>query len=1037
MPKDLDRRELTQEEIEQEQKEKFKTFFTTSVAQVPEDMIHASERPNRKHGLLARFFAKKEKANYSRDKEEEVLWVETPVAPTGEIQLDGPAPEKADENLELAARPSMEELIQQLEESPAPPPPPARSAEQSKAEIEVLLARKAEEAQARRAAAAKPQETACPAPPKAPETPRSASIKPDESTRPKPLEASRDVPAKPAGSAGTKPSAPPKASETAQGTPAKSTESTLKKPAETVRNTPEKPAGTKPPETSRNTVPARQPAPARSASPEKASETMELTLEEPAAAKPAPPPAPAQGKHAASKKQKARAGRQLDPKQRPQQKGAHSSELEKLRARLDVEKEEAARPAPPEEDKEITQQVGGFHFFGIGEDEAPRGTAEPPSLEDTMSLELHEEEPAPADLSVPAARHGKKGRGKVKAQAKAHPEHAAPVHAALGEEAAAPETTEERPAPVAGAPEAAQPEAAAPAEEAPPTPEEAVQTMDQTVAALTLRTALSGILAFALLWAGLIYEGLLPPLSGLDPAAAPAAFMGANLLLLAGALAVSRNILGDGLAGLLGAPSYDTMPALAGTAALLQAVVALLNPAVYQSTSLTLMSGGAALALFLDNLGTRLLATSVRDGGRLANSGVEHQGAFRAKDKDLIRCLAPSLEEENPWILLSRPVEGDGGILERSFGPRAGEKKVQTLSRVLLACAVVGGIWMLATGKGPNGAAAAMAAVLCLAAPLSSTLIAGLTALRMERTAGAVGAVIPGWAGVEELNGIDTVQVDAGELFTPESAQLEDIRIFKGGRIDRAILYTASVLNQGCNTLARLFRTIIADRTDILPPVKDLERHTGLGFSAWCDNNRILIGTRAYMEQEGVALPEADYEAKHSRNGELQILYLAVSGNMYAMFVLRYVGGKHAARCLTVLQKENIRLLVTCQDPTLTAEKITAAYHLPEGLVTVLDEAQCTALAPAVSAGTEEPCCMLHLKGFTSLTGGLRAAQKAQAAEGVGVAIQLVSAGFSALIGLLLSYSGSIGTLSLLVVVMYQAAWSALGIAAAAMKQHS
>ena len=55
------------------------------------------------------------------------------------------------------------------------------------------------------------------------------------------------------------------------------------------------------------------------------------------------------------------------------------------------------------------------------------------------------------------------------------------------------------------------------------------------------------------------------------------------------------------------------------------------------------------------------------------------------------------------------------------------------------------------------------------------------------------------------------------------------------------------------------------------------------GFRAeppvWCDNNRILIGTRRYMEQEGVTLPEQDYEDGHSKNGELQILYLAVSGN--------------------------------------------------------------------------------------------------------------------------------------------------------------
>lgn len=38
--------------------------------------------------------------------------------------------------------------------------------------------------------------------------------------------------------------------------------------------------------------------------------------------------------------------------------------------------------------------------------------------------------------------------------------------------------------------------------------------------------------------------------------------------------------------------------------------------------------------------------------------------------------------------------------------------------------------------------------------------------------------------------------------------------------------------------LRGLFRQIIEDRTDILYPIKDLEVHRGLGFAAWCDNNR-------------------------------------------------------------------------------------------------------------------------------------------------------------------------------------------------------
>ena len=932
MPKESDRRELTREEIEQKQKEKFNTFFTTSVAQVPEEMINptrSSDQPDRKHGLLARFFGKKEKASgtppQEPEQQDDTFWSDTPIAPapTGEIVLDGSAPGTPPE-----PGPSLEELTLELEGAEESSPAPR-------------------------------QEEPAPRAPEAEPVPRPAQQEAG-------LEAAK-LAAK------------------------------LEQPWTTTAEKSQ----------------ARRAAARQAANAAYAAQAAAWKAAASAQSAPAPQEAPA-----------AEEPQVTDAPAPEEEKPV--SQREKLQMMLDggkgIPTSRKKKPVKPEEDKEITRQVGGFQFFGVGEDEAPHGDVPPRAEEDTMSLELHEEEeesPLAEEEKASAPEHAAKGwrlgkKAKEDKGPKAEAQHAAeegPAEPEHGSQPAAPEV--------------------------PQTAEEAAQALNQTVASLNLRCALSGILAAALIWAGFIYEGFLPGMAGLSPDTAPAAFLGANLLLLAAALTVSYHTLRDGLLGLVKTPSFDTMPALAGAAALLQAVVALLNPSGYHNTTLTIMSGAAALALFLNNLGSRLMAVSVRDGYKIATSGVAHEGAYRPQDKELVRGLMPDMEDKDPWILLSRPMEGDGSFLAQSFGPHASEKRVQLLARILLGCAAAGAVLMLLTGKGINGMAAALASVLCLGAPLSSTLIAGLTALRTERTAGAVGAVIPGWAGVEELNGIDTVRVDAGDLFTSESAQLEDIRIFKGGRIDRAILYTASVLNQGCNTLSRLFRTIIADRTDILPPVKDLECHTGRGFSAWCDNNRILIGTRAYMEQEGVALPELSYEAQHSRNGELQILYLAVSGNMYAMFVLRYIGGKHAARCLSLLQKENIRLLVTCQDPSLTADKIAAAYHMPEGLITVLDESQVKVLAPAVAPVQDAPACMLHLKGFTSLTGGLRAAQQAQAAESAGVAIQLVSAGFSALIGLLLSYSGSVGTLSVLVVLMYQAAWSALSIAVAAMKQHS
>ena len=659
----------------------------------------------------------------------------------------------------------------------------------------------------------------------------------------------------------------------------------------------------------------------------------------------------------------------------------------------------ASAPADPETLPKKPEKKSIFQMFGTAEDEKP--AARKPEKEDTMSLPLLplEQDGAPAE-TAPA------------------PTAAAPAAPAQPEDAPAAET-------------------AAPAEET--VPESTADKLHHMAAELTLRCVLAGILAVVLLHLGLTAERLLPPLSVLDPDAAPAAFYAANLLLFAASLFVGYPVLRDGLTGLRGRPSADTMPALAAVAALLQAVVAMLNANAYRSTEgIGLLTGMAALGLFLALVGSRVMLAAVQGGYALAAEGGELRGAYRTRDKDLIRALARDLEQKDPWVLLSRPVQtASNGFVEQSLSERASERRARKVACILLAAAVLSGVAFLLFGGGINCAVAAAAAVLCMGAPLSSVLVPGLAALRLQRNAAAVGAVVPGWAAIEELGGIDTIELDADDLFTADSVTLEDIRIFKGGRIDRAILYAASVLNESCDTLRGLFSQIIEDRTDILFPVKDLEQHTGLGFSAWCDNNRILIGTRRYMEQEGVTLPEQDYEDSHSKNGELQILYLAVSGNLHAMFVLRYVGGRNVARSLASLQRENIRLLVTSKDPSLTARHITEAYHLPEGMVTVLDGDQCQAIEAAEAAPEKPDCCLYHHRGFASLTGGLQAADQAQNAETSATTVQLVSVCFSVFIAVLLTYAGSIWQLSIATVLMYQAAWSALSIAVCALKQHS
>ena len=906
MPKDRNNgREMTPDE-------KFRSFFSTTAVDIPEEMTRRDEnqpeeKPQKRFGLFGRGKEKQETDEAAAEQPQEM--------PTGEVRLGEDAQPEPEADLELMLKPEADP-----EQELAPWP---------------FLEKEAEDAQPE-APAKKPEEKSAPQtaePPAAvkPETPRQSAVpaaRPAEQhSTAKPLRHPKNAPEV------LLPQEEQEQQEMAQ----------LKAMINGLSDQkPEKPA------------PRAEAAPA--------AET------EPAESKKKPSGAPLPAAVFAAVKETA-------PELQPE-------------------------PVPQPEKTE--QPVADFFGKAQSEDapQAPLAPAEEPAAkEDTMSLPL-----LPLDGEEPQ-------QAPEKASAASQPELKAEAEDAVSpEEHAETELTE---------------------------PEATADKLHRMSAELTLRCVLGGILAVVLLHFGLVSDGLLPAMAALDPDAAPAAFYGANLLLLSASLCVGFPVLRDGLNGLRGRPSSETMPALAAVAALVQAVTAMLNANVYRGTTgISLLSGMAALGLFLALLGSRVMLAAVKGGYELVTNGVEFEGAYRAKDKDLLRALARDLEQKDPWVLLSRPMKEADGFVEQSLSERASERRARKVSYILLGVALLSGVLFLLAGAGWNKAAAAMAAVLCMGAPLSSTLIAGVASLRLQRAAAAVGAVVPGWQAIEQLGGIDTLQIDADDLFTADSAQLEDIRIFKGGRIDRAILYAASVLNESHGTLKGLFRQIVEERTDILFPVKDLEQHHGLGFSAWCDNNRILIGTRRYLEQEGVPLPDEEYEMQHSKNGELQILYLAVSGNLHAMFVLKYVGGRNVARSLAVLQKENIRLLVTCQDPSLTAHHITEAYRLPEGMITVLDQEQCNAIK-AAPEDPEDTCCMIHLKAFASLTGGLQAADQAQNAESSATTVQMVSVLFSIIIAALLTSAGSIWELSVATVLMYQAAWSALSIAVCALKQHN
>ncbi|WP_394964429.1 hypothetical protein [Candidatus Allofournierella excrementigallinarum] len=553
---------------------------------------------------------------------------------------------------------------------------------------------------------------------------------------------------------------------------------------------------------------------------------------------------------------------------------------------------------------------------------------------------------------------------------------------------------------------------------------------------LALRTALTGILTVLLLYLGLaVGASPLPPIGPIDPAAAPAAYLAVHLIALLAACAVNWRVFASGVPGIWGRPSADTIPALAAAAALVQLVVQLVGADKFEADKLTLFAAPAALLLTLDAFGRFVMQGVVARNFRMASAGSDHTASVPLADAELTARLAQGLGEPEPCLLLNRPTSLVKGFLRQSFSLRASDGLAQKLSWGLLGAALAGALVSLFAGHGGVAAVNALAGALCLGGPLAATLLSAVPSLLAQKSAAQVGAVIPGAAAMEQLGRANIAVVGARDLVPGASVRLHGIKTFDKQRIDLAILYAASVLIEGCDTLRDVFMTIIQGKTEMLFKVENLENLPGYGFTAWVNNNRVIVGNRVFMQQQGLEIPSLDYENRYTKGRRLPV-YLAVSGRLFAMFLVSYKANVQVAATLSDLRRQGVSLLVQSDDFNLTGEGLEVLYGLPAGSVKVLSGAERRMLAPHTAYAEASEGCMTHMGSFASFVGGLRAAAGAAWGEKVASLVQAAGVGISCLLALVMAFTGGIGALGLPALVLYQAAWAVLTLAMPLLKKY-
>lgn len=458
----------------------------------------------------------------------------------------------------------------------------------------------------------------------------------------------------------------------------------------------------------------------------------------------------------------------------------------------------------------------------------------------------------------------------------------------------------------------------------------------QTVAAelkYRCRTSLLSLIFSSVLELGLLLATLLT-VAVEQPPIPVAGYLIIHLFALLLIMGLNYSTLVRGFSGLFTLrANNDTAPAVAGVVCLVDVILHLMNPAI-------------ALPFWTPLAGLILVMSAA--GHYAHEMCVQRNFSFVSHPSD--KYAAAVIEEEGALQEIGRRAVSDGeasvayfrrtDFLTDFLTNAYDEDRSDDWSRLLTPIAL--GIVLLTSllsflGESVSNAwdwLTVFTGMICMAMPV--TLLA--VQMPLSRTCRHMlsrGGFLNGWKAVDCFGEPDALVVDVADLYPDESMKLHGIKTFSGAHIDEVLLTAASLVVRSGGPLSMIFRRIIENNEDLLYEVDSLVYEQGMGLSGWVDGRRVFVGNGRLLQNHGVDVPSADYEARYMKDGR-RLVYLAIGGQLSAMFVVSYLADPDIQSALQDLCRSRVTLLVRSCDPNITTSDLCDCFELDEYYVDVL-----------------------------------------------------------------------------------------------------
>lgn len=385
-------------------------------------------------------------------------------------------------------------------------------------------------------------------------------------------------------------------------------------------------------------------------------------------------------------------------------------------------------------------------------------------------------------------------------------------------------------------------------------------------------------------------------------------------------------------------PDSDSAVAVTAVTVIVSAIIAFFTPELVKSGAVNIYVPASNLALLFNSIGKFLIINRAERNFRVISKEAERYGITCVTDDISAETLTRGTMTDFPVLASMHKTNFLTDFLKYTYSSDISDKFCRRSVPVsIIISAVVSTFITIIRKESFCEGLSLFSMLICISSCIGMNLVSNLPLNNASKKAIKNNkGIIFGYQSVDDFYDTNSVLVEAKDLFPEISVKLAGMKVFSDSKADEAILEASSLVNYAGSIMKGIFDDVTIGKEKCPYPIENFSYEDSLGLCGWINNKRILFGSRELMTSHNIEGMPTKTKENEFAGDDKEVVYLSVSGNLSAMFVVELKAESNIKYWINQLWQNNVHLIIKSIDSCITLKRLSQIFDIPEEFMRII-----------------------------------------------------------------------------------------------------